>query len=67
MLEEIQATGDIFFPEGWAAGNLSNHSSPRVAADIRDFLARRPTYNHQLRLKILQAADPVFRAEQLKN
>ncbi|WP_397422317.1 M1 family metallopeptidase [Phenylobacterium sp.] len=67
MLEEIQATGDIFFPEGWAAGNLSNHSSPRVAADIRDFLARRPTYNHQLRLKILQAADPVFRAERLKN
>ena len=67
MLEEIQATGDIFFPEGWAAGNLSNHSSPRVAADIRDFLARRPTYNRQLRLKILQAADPVFRAERLKN
>jgi aminopeptidase N len=67
MLEEIQATGDIFFPEGWAAGNLSNHSSPRVAADIRDFLAKRPTYNRQLRLKILQAADPVFRAERLKN
>ena len=36
-----------------------------VAMDIRDFLNRRPDYNYQLRLKILQAADPVFRAERL--
>ena len=65
-LEEIQATGDIFFPEGWAAGNLSNHGSRQAAAVVREFLASRPNYNHQLRLKILQAADPVFRAERLK-
>ena len=65
LLEEIQKTGDIFFPGGWMEGNLSNHTSPEVATTIRDFLSERPDYNYQLRLKILQAADPVFRAERL--
>ncbi len=34
-------------------------------ADVNDFLAARPDYNPQLRAKILQAADPLFRANAL--
>ncbi len=64
LLEEIQRTGDIFFPAGWISATLGNHTDPKVAATVREFLAERPDYNPQLRLKILQAADPVFRATQ---
>lgn len=66
LLEEIQQSGDIFFPGSWASATLGNHTSPEVAAIVRRFLAERPDYNPQLRLKILQAADPVFRAAQLR-
>ncbi len=66
-LDDIQRTGDIFFPAGWISANLRNHIDPAVAATVRDFLAGRPDYNPQLRLKILQAADPVFRAVDLSD
>ena len=65
LLEEIQVTGDIFFPARWLGATLGNHNTPAAAAVVREFLAQRPEYNHQLRLKILQAADPLFRAERL--
>ena len=61
LVEEIQRTGDIFFPARWLAGSLGSHYDPAVAETVRNFLATRPDYNAQLRLKILQAADPVFR------
>jgi len=63
LLEEIQVTGDIFFPARWTAGNLGNYNTPEAALMIREFLAARPAYNYQLKLKILQAADMAFRAE----
>ena len=62
LLEEIQATGDIFFPSRWLDATLSNHRSSSAVATVNDFLAARPDYNAQLRAKILQAADPLFRA-----
>ena len=65
LLEEIQVTGDIFFPARWLGATLGSHNTPAAAAVVREFLAQRPEYNHQLRLKILQAADPLFRAERL--
>ena len=65
LLEEIQITGDIFFPARWLEATLGRHNSPAAAAVVRGFLAQRPDYNRQLRLKILQAADILFRAERL--
>ena len=65
-MEEIQATGDIFFPGRWMTEILQNHTSPEAADEVRRFLAERPDYNAQLRLKILQAADMVFRAEGIR-
>jgi aminopeptidase N len=62
MLEEIQRTGDIFFPSGWLDAVLGGHRSPAVAATVREFLEQRPDYPPRLRAKILQAADPLFRA-----
>ncbi|MEO9970338.1 MAG: M1 family aminopeptidase [Hyphomonadaceae bacterium] len=65
LMEEIQVTGDIFFPARWITQILQNHNSAEAADIVRAFLAERPNYNAQLRLKILQAADPIFRAETL--
>lgn len=62
LLEEIQETGDIFFPKRWLDATLAGYSSPTAASQIRDFLAARPNYPSRLRLKIEQSADPVFRA-----
>ncbi|WOJ97066.1 M1 family aminopeptidase [Congregibacter brevis] len=64
LLEEIQVTGDIFFPSAWLNRSLGPHSAPKLASTVREFLENRPDYNPQLRMKILQAADPLFRASQ---
>ena len=60
-------TGDIFFPSDWLQANLGNHHSATAAQVVRHFLARRPNYNPQLRMKILQAADGLFRAAAMRD
>lgn len=62
LLQEIQVTGDIFFPKRWLDATLSNYHSTSAATTVRTFLEQRPAYNAQLRMKILQAADMLFRA-----
>ena len=57
LLEEIQSTGDIFFPKRWLVATFGGHRS-KVAADIvRKFVADHPEYPYRLKNKILQAAD----------
>ncbi|HZF63901.1 MAG TPA: M1 family aminopeptidase [Chitinophagaceae bacterium] len=65
MLQEIQATGDIFFPEAWLNASLGSYQSSEAAEMVRTFLRANPTFNPKLKAKILQAADPLFRAEKL--
>ena len=65
LLEEIQRTGDIFFPESWLRSTLSGYQTPAVTQLVRRFLAERPTYNARLRAKLLQAADGTFRSSAL--
>ena len=62
LLQEIQRTGDIFFPKRWMDATLAGHRSPAVAATVRSFLARLgPAYPDRLRRVILSAADDLFR------
>ena len=61
-LQEIQQTGDIFFPKNWMDASLTGYNSPQVAETVRAFLKERPDYPVRLRRIILQAADDVFRA-----
>lgn len=65
MLEEIQVTGDIFFPQSWLQLNIGSYQQREVAVMVRAFLAQHKDYNPKLRAKILQAADNLFRAEKL--
>jgi len=65
LLEEIQVTGDIFFPQSWLQATFGYYQSAEAAAIVQDFLKKHPDYNPKLRAKILQTADNLFRAQQL--
>jgi aminopeptidase N len=65
LLEEIQVTGDIFFPKRWLDETLQNHRSDTAVATVRRFLDDRPDYNEQLRMKIQQSAHMMQRANAL--
>lgn len=65
LLQEIQVTGDIFFPKRWLDTTLVNYNSTSAVTTVRTFLEKRPDYNAQLRMKILQAADHLFRANSI--
>jgi aminopeptidase N len=63
MLQEIQRTGDIFFPKRWMDATLSGHSSSSAARMVREFLANLPPdYPDRLRRVVLSSADDLFRA-----
>jgi aminopeptidase N len=61
LLEEIQATGDIFFPGQFITAILHGHQSAEAARIVEDFLAARPDYPYRLKNKILMAADLLLR------
>ncbi len=65
LLKEIQETGDIFFPSRWLGQTLENYNSPSAVKVVRDFLSQNPNYNAQLKMKVLQSADQLFRAEKI--
>jgi len=62
LLEEVQRTGDIFFPGAWIQATLSGHTHPEAVEIVRAFLNARTIYPVQLRGKILQALDMVERS-----
>ena len=65
LVEEIQLTGDIFFPTNWLQSTFGYYQTPTAAETIRRFLAEHPNYNPKLKGKIQQAADGVFRANSI--
>ena len=67
LIEEIQRTGDIFFPKAWLDASLARHNTASAARIVRDFLSARPEYPPRLRGKILQSGDLLFRAADLVN
>lgn len=65
LIQEIQRTGDIFFPKRWASATLSGHQSAEAADMVKNFLNKNPDYPAHLRNKINQAADMLFKAVEL--
>ncbi|MBP5334727.1 MAG: ERAP1-like C-terminal domain-containing protein [Bacteroidales bacterium] len=55
-LQDVQRTGDIFFPKKWVAATLHGHSSPEADAIVDSFLESHTDYPPLLKDKILQAA-----------
>ncbi len=62
LLPEIQQTGDIFFPKMWLDATLWGHSSPEAAKIVTDWLNSHPEVSENLRNKLKQSADMLFRA-----
>ena len=65
LLEEIQRTGDIFFPLSWLQTTLDGHQTATAAAIVERYLADRPDLAPRLRAKVLQAADGLLRAARI--
>jgi aminopeptidase N len=65
LLEEIQQTGDIFFPKRVLDNTFRGHQSVEVVDDVRQFLYRNNHYPENLKNKILQASDLTFRAAEM--
>ncbi len=61
IIEEIKETGDIFFPKAWLDAMLGGHHSEEAAGIVRNFLEQHPDLPTDLRNKILQSADVLFR------
>ncbi|MGX5853679.1 M1 family metallopeptidase [Dyadobacter jiangsuensis] len=65
LLQEIQLTGDIFFPTRWLHNTFVGHSSPEAARIAQTFLKEHPDYPYFLKNKILQATDLLDRSVKL--
>ena len=65
-LEEVQLTGDIFFPKGWLASSIGNYSSKEAFNILSEFLDENPNYNPILKKKLLQTTDNLARAQEIK-
>jgi aminopeptidase N len=66
VLEEIQLTGDIFFPKGWLSSSVGRYSSKEAFDIVQAFLNENPSYNPILKKKLLQTVDNLFRAQEIK-
>lgn len=60
-MQEIQRTGDIFFPRDWARALLAGHTSAEARREVDDFFAAHPGYPVLLANKIRQQADHLYR------
>jgi aminopeptidase N len=65
LLEEIRATGDIFFPQSFINATLGNYQTSEVADMVNTYIKAHPNLNPKLKGKLLQGADNVMRAQKL--
>ncbi|GGK22396.1 aminopeptidase N [Yeosuana aromativorans] len=67
LVEEIQRTGDIFFPKAWLSTTIGNYSSEFAYQTLEQFLQDNPGFPEVLKNKLLQAADGVCRAKLIRD
>ncbi|WP_339659182.1 M1 family aminopeptidase [Flavobacterium frigidarium] len=66
MTEEIQLTGDIFFPKAWLNNSIGLYSSAKALGVLEQFLKDNPKFSPILKRKLLQATDNLYRSQQIK-
>lgn len=67
LLEKMQATGGVFFPQDCLSATLSSYQSQGAADQVQAFLQAHPNYNDNLKRKILQESDDLFRVRRIEN
>ena len=65
ILEEVQQTGDIFFPTVWLRSLLGGHTSIAAREEVEAFWVEHPNYPSMLSNKILQQADHLYRLNEV--
>ncbi len=66
LIEEIQRTGDIFFPKAWISGSIGRYSSENAFQMVETFLKENPNFSPILKKKLMQATDGLYRAQKIK-
>lgn len=66
LLEEIQRTGDIFFPKDWLDSSVGRYSSKYAFDEVQRFLKENPNFSEILKRKLLQATDGLYRAQKIR-
>ncbi|OMQ08475.1 M1 family aminopeptidase [[Flexibacter] sp. ATCC 35103] len=66
LVEEIQQTGDIFFPKDWLNNTVGKYSSKYAFDEVQRFLKENPNFSPILKRKLLQATDGLYRAQNIK-
>lgn len=66
ILEEIQLTGDIFFPKGWLSSSVGRYNSKEAFDILQGFFKENPNYNPILKMKLLQTTDNLIRSQEIK-
>tara|TARA_B110000027_G_scaffold25000_2_gene27311 strand:- start:836 stop:3325 length:2490 start_codon:yes stop_codon:yes gene_type:complete len=61
LLEEIQQTGDIFFPKRWLDATIGLYSSEEAYALVIKYLEVYPDIDANLKRKLLQVSDKLYR------
>jgi aminopeptidase N len=64
-LPELKRSRKIFFVNDWLAAFLGGQADPRALEAVRRFL-RRPGLDRDLRLKVLEAVDPLERTVRIR-
>ena len=63
LLEEIQETGDIFFPLGWLNNTIGQYNSVEAYTMVENYIASHPDLDKNLKQKLLQATDNIYRRQ----
>ncbi len=66
QLQEVQRTGDIFFPTAWLRALLSGHQSAAAWQKVEHFFRDHPGYSPMLSNKIRQQADFLRRSNSVR-
>jgi len=66
LVDEIQRTGDIFFPKDWLDNTVGKYSSKFAFDEVQRFLKENPNFSPILKRKLFQAADLLYKAQNIK-
>jgi aminopeptidase N len=66
LVDEIQRTGDIFFPKDWLDSTVGKYSSKYAFDEVQRFLKENPNFSPILKRKLFQATDLLYKAQNIK-
>ena len=66
LVDEIQRTGDIFFPKDWLDNTVGKYSSKYAFDEVQRFLKENPNFSPILKRKLFMATDLLYKAQNSK-